>query len=112
MFGFGAFRATSPLSSGLLWKTPWRLSKFQKSRQRKRLRAVDSVIATVEAALLKQGESVKALDVWKESMPTEAQMLPKDKYTIFDRKEKRYRKGIHKLPKWTRVSQRVNPPGY
>ena len=28
-------------------------------------------------------------------MPTEAEMLPKDKYTIFDRKEKRYRKGIH-----------------
>jgi hypothetical protein len=22
-------------------------------------------------------------------------MLPKDKYTIFDRKEKKYRKGIH-----------------
>ena len=28
-------------------------------------------------------------------MPTEAEMLPKDKYTMFDRKEKRYRKGIH-----------------
>jgi len=49
---------------------------------------------------------------WKKEMPTEAEMLPKDKYTIFDRKEKRYRKGIHKLPKWTRVSQRLNPPGY
>lgn len=84
-------------------------------------------------------------------MPTEAEMLPKDKYTMFDRKEKRYRKGIHstsipalwrasvvaaeslcrtrghrteqrrelrltgvftELPKWTRVSQRLNPPGY
>lgn len=70
-------------------------------------------------------------------MPTEAQMQPRDKYTMFDRKEKRYRKGIHsmlflfsrygmggypvlflelmhdvELPKWTRVSQRVNPPGY
>ena len=67
-------------------------------------------------------------------------MRPKDKYTMFDRKEKKYRKGIHsksdtdaicqgggnllrrtwwadqlritELPKWTRVSQRVNPPGY
>lgn len=28
-------------------------------------------------------------------MPTEAEMLPKDKYTMFDRKAKRYRKGIH-----------------
>lgn len=63
-------------------------------------------------------------------MPIEQEMVPKDKYTIFDRKEKKYRKGIHskclhmllddigganigvELPKWTRVSQRVNPPGY
>lgn len=28
-------------------------------------------------------------------MPREEEMLPKDKYTIFDRKEKRYRKGLH-----------------
>lgn len=77
-----------------------------------RLRAVDDVIATVSAALEKKGETLKALEVWKETMPTEEEMLPKDKYTIFDRKEKRYRKGIHKLPKWTRVSQRLNPPGY
>lgn len=112
MFGFGAFRATNSLSSGLLWKTPWRLSKFQKLRQRRRLRAVDSVIATLDAALAKKGESVKSIETWKQEMPTEAEMLPRDKYTMFDRKEKRYRKGIHKLPKWTRVSQRVNPPGY
>ncbi|KAI0167487.1 mitochondrial ribosomal protein L31-domain-containing protein [Pestalotiopsis sp. NC0098] len=158
MFGFGAFRATSALSSGLLWKTPWRLSKFQKLRQRRRLRAVDGVIATLDAALAKQGETVKSIETWKAEMPTEAEMLPRDKYTMFDRKEKRYRKGIHseffhlflkglgipsapeayigpekihskrrgmfdrfwtlanlkstELPKWTRVSQRVNPPGY
>lgn len=28
-------------------------------------------------------------------MPNEGEMVPKDKYTMFDRKEKRYRKGIH-----------------
>ena len=28
-------------------------------------------------------------------MPIEQEMLPKDKYTVFDRKVKRYRKGIH-----------------
>lgn len=28
-------------------------------------------------------------------MPKEEEMLPKDKYTVFDRKVKRYRKGIH-----------------
>ncbi|KAI1877967.1 uncharacterized protein JN550_000149 [Neoarthrinium moseri] len=93
-------------------KIPWRLSRFQKARQRQRLRAVDSVVATLDAALAKRGESLKSLKLWKETMPTEAEMIPRDKYTMFDRKEKRYRKGIHKLPKWTRVSQRVNPPGY
>ncbi|KAI1105928.1 mitochondrial 54S ribosomal protein YmL31 [Jackrogersella minutella] len=109
---FGAFRPTNALFGGLLWKIPWRLSKFQKARQRKRLRSVDAVVATIETALARKGETLKALDTWKETMPTEAEMLPKDKYTIFDRKVKRYRKGIHKLPKWTRVSQRLNPPGY
>lgn len=92
---FGAFRVTSPLSSGLLWKIPWRLSKFQKRRQRQRLRAVDDVVATVDAALAKKGETVAALERWKGEMPTEAEMLPRDKYTMFDRKEKKYRKGIH-----------------
>ncbi|EFX02842.1 mitochondrial ribosomal protein subunit l31 [Grosmannia clavigera kw1407] len=77
-----------------------------------RLRAVDSVISTVDKALEKQGTTLKALELWKAQMPTEKEMLPRDKYTLFDRKAKRYRKSIHKLPKWTRVSQRINPPGY
>lgn len=38
---------------------------------------------------------MKDLERWKAEMPTEEEMRPKDKYTIFDRKEKRYRKGIH-----------------
>lgn len=76
-------------------KIPWRLSKFQKARQRKRLRAVDSVVDTVQSALAKNGFTLSSLETWKAAMPTEQEMLPKDKYTIFDRKEKRYRKGIH-----------------
>lgn len=32
-------------------------------------------------------------------MPREEEMLPKDKYTIFDKKERKYRKGIHS--KWS-----------
>ena len=50
---FGPFRITNPLSGGLLWKIPWRLSRFQKRRHRLRLRAVDSVVATLDAALAK-----------------------------------------------------------
>lgn len=136
---FGPFRFTNPLSGGLLWKIPWRLSKFQKRRHRLRLRAVDNVVATLDAALAKQGQTLKAVEQWKAEMPKEEEMLPKDKYTIFDRKAKKFRKGIHStffwkgfwegylsilrslslltsygigVPKWTRVSQRVNPPGY
>lgn len=60
-----------------------------------RLRAVDSVIATVDQALEKQGTTLKALELWKAQMPTEKEMLPRDKYTLFDRKAKRYRKSIH-----------------
>ena len=30
-------------------------------------------------------------------------MSSRDKYTVFSRHAKGYRKGIHKVPKWTRV---------
>nr|QKG86314.1 ribosomal protein L31 [Aspergillus sp. FM242] len=106
------FKPSSPLFSGLLWKIPWRISAPQKARQRKRLRSVDRVVDTVSAALQRNGETTKMVERWYKEMPREEEMLPKDKYTIFDKKEKKYRKGIHELPKWTRVSQRVNPPGF
>lgn len=56
---------------------------------------VDNVIAVVDNALAKQGTSAKAVERWKEEMPREEEMVPRDKYTMFDRKEKRYRKGVH-----------------
>lgn len=77
--------------------------------------------------------TIKLIERWKNEMPTEAEMLPRDKYSMFDRKAKGYRKGVHsepqlqysfayltgiltpliaELPKWTRVSQRLNPPGF
>jgi Mitochondrial ribosomal protein L31 len=68
---------------------------MQKARQRKRLKQVDNIVSIVDKALAKQGLTTKAVERWKDEMPTEAEMLPKDKYTIFDRKEKKYRKGIH-----------------
>ncbi|KAJ9628405.1 hypothetical protein H2204_009242 [Knufia peltigerae] len=78
-------------------KIPWRLSSMQKARQRKRLKLVDKVVDTVSMALQNNGGmTAKAVDRWYQEMPREEEMLPKDKYTIFDRKEKRYRKGIHK----------------
>ena len=41
------------------------------------------------------GLTTKSVERWKAEMPTEAQMLPRDKYSMFDRKEKGYRKGVH-----------------
>ena len=55
-------------------------------------------------ALAKKGETLKSLERWKAEMPTEAEMLPRDKYTMFDRKAKRYRKGIHsRLLSWVKA---------
>jgi Mitochondrial ribosomal protein L31 len=54
------------------------------------------VVDTISAALQRNGApNAKAIDRWYSEMPREEEMLAKDKYTIFDRKEKRYRKGIH-----------------
>lgn len=79
-------------------KIPWRISNPQKRRQRKRLRLVDNVVATVSAALKRSGiADTKNLVRWKTEMPREEEMLPRDKYTMFDRKEKRYRKGVHSM---------------
>ena len=78
-------------------KTPWRLSSPQKARQRKRLRSVDRVVDTVSAALERNGQTSKAVTRWFAEMPREEEMLPKDKYTLFDKKEKSYRKSIHSM---------------
>lgn len=56
--------------------------------------------------------TIKLIERWKTEMPTEQEMLPRDKYSMFDKKARGYRKGVHKLPKWTRLSQRLNPPGF
>jgi hypothetical protein len=36
-------------------------------------------------------------------LPKEHEMPARDKYTVFNKLSKGYRKGIHKVPKWTRV---------
>ncbi|KZO95254.1 60s ribosomal protein l31 [Calocera viscosa TUFC12733] len=98
---------TSPTLSGLLWKIPWRLSAPRKARQRFRLKQVDSVIEAVRAS----GVETKSLNVAL-ALPKEHEMPARDKYTVFSPKSRGYRKGIHKVPKWTRITQRVNPRGF
>lgn len=74
--------------------------------------AVASSSRTQQSSETRQQSTIKLISRWKSEMPAEGEMLPRDKYTMFDRKAKGYRKGVHKLPKWTRVSQRLNPPGF
>ena len=127
---FGAFKPSNTLLGGLLWKIPWRMSAPQKRRQRTRLRDVDNVIKQLtlglhvmrsEAKGLTYEESLAAKKMYKprsEAMrlinkpsvfPKENQMSSKDKYTVFNKKESGYRKGLHKVPKWTKISLRRNP---
>ncbi|GAK65386.1 mitochondrial ribosomal protein L31 [Moesziomyces antarcticus] len=104
---FGAFRASMPSLGGLLWKNPWRLSSPRKNRVRMRLRAVDDVIATLQQSNIQCASLNRAL-----AIPTESQMLPKDKYTTFSKHDRGFRKSVHKVPKWTRKTIRENPVGY
>ncbi|KAG8933937.1 hypothetical protein FRC03_002955 [Tulasnella sp. 419] len=104
---FGAFRPSPVSHGGLLWKVPWRLSAPRKARQRQRLRDVDEVIETVRQS----GVTCRSLDLAL-ALPKQHEMPAKDKYTVFSRSSRGYRKGIHKVPKWTRLTQRTNPLGF
>jgi hypothetical protein len=71
------------------------MSSMQKYRHRQRLRRVDRLVECVDNALAKQGMTAAAVERWKMEMPTEDEMEPRDKYTLFDRNAKKYRKGVH-----------------
>ncbi|CAA7267642.1 unnamed protein product [Cyclocybe aegerita] len=104
---FGAFRPTNVNLGGLLWKTPWKLSVTRKANARARLKKVDAVIESVRASGVHCAALYRALE-----LPKECEMPAKDKYTVFSPHEKGYRKGIHKVPKWTRRTLRTNPKGF
>ncbi|KAI0003270.1 60s ribosomal protein l31 [Russula compacta] len=103
----GAFKPTAALSVGLLWKVPWRLSATRKANVRDRLKKVDAVIDAVRDSGVQCVALTNAL-----ALPKEHEMDPKDKYTVFSPHHRGYRKGIHKVPKWTRITQRINPRGF
>ncbi|SGY75565.1 BQ5605_C005g03432 [Microbotryum silenes-dioicae] len=101
------FKPSLPLSVGLLWKNPWRMSQTRKMRARLRLKTVDHNIAVVEQASPSTLSLKAAL-----ALPTEASMPARDKYTTFSRTERGYRKSMHKVPKWTKLTNRTNPLGF
>jgi len=90
-----------------LWKTPWKLSPTRKANARDRLKKVDAVIEAVRASGVECHALTRALE-----LPKEHEMHPRDKYTTFSSTTPGYRKGIHKVPKWTRLTLRTNPKGY
>lgn len=104
---FGAFRPTAATWGGLVWKTPWKLSPTRKANARSRLKKVDAVIEAVRASGVECEALTRALQ-----LPKESEMPAKDKYTIYSPYERGYRKGIHKVPKWTRLTLRTNPKGF
>ncbi|ORX51635.1 hypothetical protein DM01DRAFT_1408587 [Hesseltinella vesiculosa] len=104
---FGPFRPSFVAQGGLLWKNPFRMSATRKANVRKRLRQVDDVIATIQAS----GVRCKALDQ-AAALPKESEMLPRDKYTVFSRYGLHHRKSLHKVPKFTKKTQRTSPPGF
>ncbi|CAD6888787.1 unnamed protein product [Tilletia controversa] len=102
-----AFRPSFVAMGGLLWKSPWRLSSTRKMRVRERLRNVDEVIDTLRRSQISLAALDRAL-----LLPKESEMEPKDKYTTFSKTSKGYRKSVHKVPKWTRLTLRENPRGF
>ncbi|VVT54107.1 mitochondrial 54S ribosomal protein mL60 [Magnusiomyces paraingens] len=111
MFGrmFGPFRATMPALGGLLWKNPHTMSKFQKSRHRLRMRTVDAVLENLQKGLDAVNQRCLTLQKMISNTPKESDMLPRDKYWIFNKKSKGYRKSAHRQSKWTRITNRVPP---
>ncbi|ODV98149.1 hypothetical protein PACTADRAFT_78554 [Pachysolen tannophilus NRRL Y-2460] len=106
---FGPFRQSAVALGGLLWKRPWRMSNNQKYRLRKRMQLVDQNIENLYKGLAENNLSCKAVDFLKNEFPKESEMLPKNKYTVFNKTSRNYRKGVHLVPKWTKKSLRENP---
>ncbi|KAH3671882.1 hypothetical protein OGAPHI_000068 [Ogataea philodendri] len=105
-----SFDLMTPVSmGGLLWKKPWRLSSFQKYRHRKRMQLVDSNIQALYDGLKANGLSSNRVEHLMTEYPKESEMLPKNKYTVFSKYARKYRKGIHFVPKWTRLPLRKQP---
>lgn len=74
-------------------------------RVRKRLRNVDEVISTVAASGVQCRALTRALE-----LPTEAEMDPCDKYTTFSRKDRGFRKSVHKVSGPHRSYAAWHPP--
>lgn len=76
------------------------------------MKMVDHNIEVLYQSLKQPGSKstgYKRIDYLKFEFPKEKDMLPRDKYTTFDKNSKDYRKSVHLIPKWTKKSFRENP---
>ena len=80
------------------------MSPPRKRRHRKRLRDVDEVMATLAEGMKQTNQTCRVLDRVLSTWRNEADMPARDKYWVFSRKDREngYRKGAHKVPKWTK----------
>lgn len=89
------------------------MSRFRKARHRLRLRQVDKNIDVVAQGLKVTGyQPVHKLAQLEIEVPKESEMPAKDKYWVFSRTSRGYRKGAHRQPKWTKITNRVPPTGF
>lgn len=103
-------------TGGYLWKFNSRISTSQKAKLRSRMKQVDENIKQIYEGILKiqnksNGEftGIKKIDDLNFKFPKEFEMKPNDKYTTFNKNWKNYRKPVHRVPKWTKISFRENP---
>jgi hypothetical protein len=61
-------------------------------------------MATLVEGMRQTNQTCRALDRTLTTWRTEAEMPAKDKYWVFSKKDREsgYRKGAHKVPKWTK----------
>lgn len=73
------------------------------------MQLVDSNIENLYQGLKSQGLQLELVNKLKFEFAKESEMLPKDKYTVFNKTSRGYRKSVHLVPKWTKKSFRSNP---
>jgi len=80
------------------------MSPQRKRRQRRRLQHVDGVLASLAEGMRRTNQTCRVLERTLATWRNEADMPARDKYWVFSKKDREngYRKGAHKVPKWTR----------
>lgn len=103
-------------SGGYVWKFTSRLTTTQKYKLRSRMKQVDENIKNIYQGLIAmenksmvEPTGLKKIDYLQFEFPKENEMTTRDKYTTFNRHSKNYRKPVHRVPKWTKLSFRENP---